>query len=317
MTGPNNRVPNFFLAGVPKAGTTSLYFYLAQHPQVYMSPLKEPTFFGSTDILSGEHRERVLEYTRRNPFNLEAYLERPDPPGLNYWVFDWDDYLKLFRGARNAKAIGEASVSYFWMPNAASSIRAKIPDARFIFVLRDPAERLFALFARHKGLLGDVHSTFQGFFQAALDPRDPGAAHVGVGRYATHLQRFFDAFPKERIRIYLYEDYCADSSAVLRDVFTFLEVDPEQPIDISRRHNQTLVPRLPWLHAARRRLGMDRSATRWLPAGARRWLRTLYRRPLSKSVMSPEDRTMVIDYYRAEIARTADLIDRDLSAWLR
>lgn len=298
MTVAAVRLPNFFLAGAPKAGTTSMYFYLAQHPQVYMSPVKEPTFFGAADI-PAHLKDFILERTARDRAPL---------------VLEWDDYLALFRNVRDEIAIGEASVSYLWQPSAARAIHALLPGARLIFVLRDPSERLFT------HLLGSAwrrpRETFRTRFLEALEPGGLDMNIVNIGRYATHLQRFFDVFPKDRISIHLYEDYQADAPAVLRSVYGFLGVDPDYPVDVSRRHGETLVPRFRLLHAARTRLLGAAPLARWLPERARRTLKGLYRRA-PNVVMEPVDRRMVIDYYRDEIVRTADRIGRDLSAWLR
>lgn len=293
------RLPNFFIAGAAKAGTTSLYRYLAQHPQVYMSPVKEPTFFGAADILSSPQKSLMLERTARDRAPL---------------VVEWDDYVALFRNVRQEIAIGEASVSYLWQPSAARAIQARIPGARLIFALRDPAERLFTHFLG--SAWRDPRATFRTRFRAALEPGGIGRNLVNIGRYATHLQRFFDVFPPEQICILLYEDYQADAPAVLRSVFGFLGVAPDHPIDVSRRHGETVVPRFRSLHALRLRVLGAAPVVPWLPDGARRALKRLYRRA-PQMTMDPADRRMVIDYYRDEILRTADLIGRDLSGWLR
>jgi hypothetical protein len=103
---------------------------------------------------------------------------------------------------------------------------------------------------------------------------------------------------------------------MLRDIFSFLGVDPEQAIDLSRRHNETVVPRFPALHKLRRRIFGERSLIGWVPARSRRVVRHLASQRRPSVTMDPHDRRMVIDYYRDEILRTADLIGRDLSAWL-
>jgi hypothetical protein len=293
------RLPNFFVAGAPKAGTTSLYRYLAQHPQVYMSPVKEPTFFGAADILSSPQKNLMLERTARDRATL---------------IVEWDYYVALFRNVRQEIAVGEASVSYLWQPSAAGAIQARIPGARLIFVLRDPAERLFTHFLG--SAWRDPRATFRTRFRAALEPGGIGRNIVNIGRYATHLQRYFDVFPRDQIGIHLYEDYRADAPAVLRSVFGFLGVDPDQPVDVSRRHGETMMPRFRWLHALRVRLVGAAPVAGWLPERARRVLKRLYRRAPDMT-MDPADRRMVIDYYRDEILRTADLIGRDLSGWLR
>jgi hypothetical protein len=315
MTRPAPRLPNFFLAGVSKAGTTSLHRYLDQHPQVFMSPIKEPMFFGAADILSGPLRDKVHKGVGNTRAALQAYLDGPQPPGAEWFVVEWDDYVRLFRDAGAATAVGESSTGYLWLPGAAARIRAAVPEARIAFMLRDPAERLFTLYQSTPGQ--GPRATFREWFEAALQAPRHWSVALEPARYATHLRRFSDLFPPHQLRVHLFEDYRADAQAVLRDLFAFLDVRPDHPVDVSQRHNLTMVPRLPRLHALRRRLFGRASPTRWLPAGARRALSRLYRRRPPVRPMDPEDRRLAIAYYRDEILRTADLIGRDLSAWLR
>jgi hypothetical protein len=315
MTPPAVRLPNFFLAGAPKAGTSSLYAYVRQHPQVYMSGTKEPTFFGAADILPEPYRDRVERRAARGNDVVRKGWQAV--PGRRELIADWEDYVDLFRNVRGEAAIGEASVDYFWLPSAAQAIHARLPDARFVFMLRDPADRLFSeyLASLWRGL---HYRTFRSQFLAAVDAPDPWARlRVDVGRYTTHLARFSRLFSRHQIRVYLYEDFRADPAAVLRDVFRFLGIDPAHPIDRSRWVNEPILPRFSRLHALRRRVLGEASATRWLPEGARQWLQRLYRSPRGDMVMDPADRRAVIDYYRDEILQTADLLGRDLSAWLR
>lgn len=307
-----SKVPNFFIAGVPKAGTTSLHHYLRQHPQVYMNPIKEPTFFGTADL---RLRSDFVSTVERERAGLRAYLDGPQAGPAQYWVTQWDDYLELFRNAGETIAVGEASVSYFWLPSAAAAIRSRLPEAKLIFVLRDPADRLFSWYLmtlwRTPGL------TFRAWFLKQTNGGEDYGPAVEAGKFATHLRRFFEHFLRDHVRVYLYEFLHADMRAVLRDMFAFLGVDPAQPIDVSRRHNETAVLRFPMVDKLRRRILGQVPLTHWLPASAGRALRKIYRRPRRSFSMDPDDRRMVIDYYRDEIVHTADLIGRDLSAWLR
>jgi hypothetical protein len=310
------RLPNFFLAGVPRAGTTSFYAYLGQHPDVYVSPVKEPGFFGAADLEAGRYGPAVLRHVARDRATLRPYLEGTPLTGPQPLVLDRELYGELFSKARDERAVGEGTQSYFSLPGAARAIRATVPEARLLFILRDPAERLYS---QHLAALWhDPGRSFRERFQAAIaTPAGSGAAAlVDEGRFATNLERFFALFPRERIRIYLYEDYRADPRAVLRDAFAFLGVDPDFAVDLSRRENETLTPRRAWVHALRLRLWGNRPLS-LLPRWARRALARGYRRPGSDVTMEPADRRLVIDYYAEEIARTARLIGRDLTAWLR
>ena len=278
------RLPNFFIAGSPNAGTTSLFFYLRQHPAVYMSPEKEPNYFGISESDSPTH-------------------------------LTWDGYLDLFRGVRDETAIGEASVHYLLMPAAAREIWTRVPEARLIFVLRHPAETQFTRYLRI--LWREPELSFREWFTSAVEGRARWAQALTAGNYATNLQRFFDLFPRERIQVHLYDDYRVDERAVARSIFAFLGVDPDYPIDVSRRHNTTVVPRFAALERWRRRMFGSVRFLPLIPPGVRGMARRAFLRELPKRTMDAADRAFVIDYYRSEIQRAGDLIGRDLSAWLR
>jgi len=316
---PPPKLPNFILAGAPTSGTTSLYHYLCQHPQVYMCPIKEPTFFAADDILARADLRPMLE--RQRPA-LQAYLEGRQRRREQVWVTNWDDYVRLFQDVRGQTAIGEASVSYIWLPSAAPAIRSKLPGMRLIFLLRDPTERLFSAYLATLSHKPDV--TFRAWVLRAMqmgpDRRQSISRHpipLDGGLYATHLKRFLDLFPSHQVRIHLYESYRTNPRAVLGDILVFLGVDPHQPIDMSQWHNETLVPRFPAVAGLRQRVLSRMHLPAWFPAPVvDRWRKFYYRRK-SNFTLSPDDRRLVIDYYRDEILRTQDLIGMDLSAWLR
>ena len=106
--------PNFFLVGAPQAGTTALYFYLDQHPSIFVSPIKEPCFF-APEVADITPRAREL-YDTDAP-DLRRYLDGPMEQKRDHGlVLDWDDYLTLFKSVRDETAIGEASVAYLASP---------------------------------------------------------------------------------------------------------------------------------------------------------------------------------------------------------
>src|SRR5581483_10720192 len=135
-------VPNFFLVGAPRSGTTSLVRYLEQHRDVYMSPIKEPCFF-APEVLDLDPAVRAA--FDRDASAVRAYLDGPmtekRQDGL---VLDWTQYLRLFSGATGQTAIGEASMFYLASAQAAGHIHDRIPNARILVMLRDPSERLFS-----------------------------------------------------------------------------------------------------------------------------------------------------------------------------
>src|SRR3981081_2706317 len=120
---PLSKLPNFLIIGTGKCGTTSLYAYLRQHPQVFMSTPKEPTFFG--------YEGQTLAFS--GPGDQNRAFHAP-------YITDFAAYTALFDRVGSENAIGEASVHYLYLPGAPKSIKHHIPDAKLLAVLRNPAD---------------------------------------------------------------------------------------------------------------------------------------------------------------------------------
>jgi hypothetical protein len=274
-------LPNFFLAGAPKSGTTSLYHYLDQHPEIYMSPIKEPNYFAS-EIRMVRFSERLRSRAERDAKALQTYLAGPmREKRFGGLVTEWADYQKLFREAEGRKAIGEASVCYLWSESAATNIRRGIPDARIIVVLRNPVELLFSMYI-HTLRSRAIELTFREAIEMALEQRG-GAIDVmhpflDFGFYYGQVKRLLENFSHDRLRIYWYEDYRADAARMLADIFRFLEVDSDFLPDMSQRYLEAGMPNI---------------------------------------VLGAADRAFLVHLYRDDIGQLAELMQRDLSQWLK
>lgn len=296
-------MPNFLIIGAMKSGTTALYQYLSQHPQVYMSSVKEPNFFA----FEGE------ELDFRAPLDREG-INRAS-------VTDLRTYRSMFDGVSDEKAIGEASHWYLYSPKAPERIRHHVPDAKLIAVLRDPAERAHSDFMH---FVRDGHEPFADFARALEEEETRIRANWAMGHYAARgfyhaqLKRYYDTFDSNQIQVYLYEDLNADPAGVLQDVFRFLEVDKTFELDLTLRPNVSGVPKSKVLHS----LLAERKRTKailkpLLPAWALRSLVGLKNRNLVKPQLPPEVRRRMVQVYREDILALQDLIGRDLSRWLR
>jgi hypothetical protein len=207
------RLPDFFIVGHAKCGTTALYETLRAHPDVHMSDLKEPQFFARENPqLSGE--PVGFEHTGAR---LESY----------------DEYLAHFRGARPDQLMGEASTAYLWSRTAAARIAAAQPAAKIIAILREPSAFLRSL---HLQLLQNGSETETDLRKALVlegarrEGREiparqnwPSALiYTDRVRYVEQLRRFHDVFPAEQVLVLVYEDYRADNDATVRAVQRFL-----------------------------------------------------------------------------------------------
>jgi hypothetical protein len=293
--------PNFFLVGAPKCGTTSLYHYLGQHPDIYISPTKEPNYFAN---------EIRFE-------NFSEDFQRTDSanPGSGP-VAEWAEYLKLFQHAKGETAVGEASVCYLWSKTAPGNIAANFPDARMIMVLRDPVERAFSQYL-HMLTYAAAPISFREHFEAALGSKSTTISKLypflEFGLYCEQVKRYFARFPRDRIGIYYYEDYVRNPLRLVQDIFRFLSVDPAFEPNLSMRHT---VPRVPRSYAISRFLkqhGWWERVKGLTPPAVRR---AAFRRRTAL-VVEQQDRARLIEYYREDVQNLASILDRDLSAWLR
>jgi hypothetical protein len=222
------RIPEFFIVGHAKCGTTALYEMLRRHPQIYLPEYdggagKEPWFFSRENPQPQTSSKRSIAFTGRTPMTLEEYLE-------------------LFASATPDQRIGEASTSYLWSRTAAQRIADVQPDARIIAILREPASFLRSL---HLQLLQNHHEVEGNFRKAvALDdarredrhiPKEsywPGALiYSDRVRYVEQLRRYHDRFGPERVLVIIYDDFRDDNEATVRKVQRFLGVDDTYPIE--------------------------------------------------------------------------------------
>jgi len=312
------RLPNFFLAGVPKASTTSLYHYLGQHPRIYMSPIKEPNFFAA-EIREENCDPRYRKILARQNRALGEFLAGPmREQRFGGIVANWDDYLRLFANADGETALGEASVCYFWSPTAPARIAEKIPGAKILVMLRHPAERAFSQYLHGVGtgmIRWSLREHIQRNLRQGSDQFSVDYPFLEFGMYSGPLARYRQHFGSN-VWVGFHEDFSRSPAETLRNIFGFLGVAVDFPPDFSRRHLKAELPRLA-AFGRLRNSRLWRMAVRATPASVRPLIRgVLMRRPEGFG-MDPEDRRYLIDYYREDIDALAGMTGRDLDAWLR
>lgn len=218
--------PNFFIVGAPKCGTTSLYEYLRQHPEVYM-PYSEQQYW--------KYKEPY--------FFCEELI---DWPGLR--VQHEEAYLDLFSNAGDAPRRGEATALNLFSRYAASRIRAFSPDAKIIIMLRNPVDMMKAW---HHDCVRWGHEDVVGFQQAIslesmrkqgkLLPAGSGyancLAYTEIASFAPQVQRYLDVFPHDAVKVVLLEDLASDPQGTFCEITDFLGVDTSFVPDF-HLHNQ-------------------------------------------------------------------------------
>ena len=298
------RAPNFFVIGAPRCGTSTFHEGLRQHPQVFMPEEKEPWYYAF-----GE---------RTAPF-------KGPKDELFYHYLNSEQYAALFVGARDEVAVGEASTIYLFSEQALARLRAERPDAKFLAILRNPIDRGYSNFLQHQQQGREPLRSYRAALEAEPSRRAADWApywfYLDVGFYGRQLQRYYDAFGAERVKVFLLEDLQQDAAAVYRAAFEFLGVDPSfVPPNAGARRNKAGMPRNAVVH----RLLTTPNAIRTLaqqavPFPLRRFVRRnlMRRRKLADAPPLPADlRAELVETYRDDIRLLESLLGRELEHWL-
>jgi hypothetical protein len=296
------RLPDFFVIGANKGGTTSLDHYLGHHPQIYMSPRKEPHYFSLSD--------------RRKEDIPESW------PYRHLLVPDWNEYLALFENAGDALAVGESSTGYLSSEVAPKAIHDRIPGARLIAVLRHPVDRAYSNWLMYRRIKVEPLWDFEAALESEPERRrkdwPDGFYYRQLSLYGQSLQRWYDLFPAEQIRVYPYERLRDHPRELLRDVFTFLGVDPAVEFDISERLNAApRPPRVASLARLRRRTsGPVGLAKKVLPKSVRAGIGATLD---SVNTVAPElprgTRRRLVADFKEDLALLDRLTGGDFSRW--
>jgi hypothetical protein len=246
----------------------------------------------------------------------------PSPRYTNRLVYDWNAYQQLFAGAEGKRAIGEASAIYlssYFPEKTAARIHERIPAAKLIALVRQPAERAYSAYNFYRARDFEPLESFAEALAAEparIQANDtPDFRYRMNGLYDANLKPYYDLFPREQIRVYLFEEWNADPAGTLRSIFRFLDVDEDAPIGVERR-NVTHRYRSQRLHRFLARPGrFGKRLHRVLPAALRSRLDRLNQ--MQPPPMPPELWRELTEGYREDILNLQARIGRDLSHWLK
>ncbi len=291
--------PDFYLVGAPKCGTTALYDFLGQHPEIFVPRTKELLLF-ATDL---------------------SY-----PTRLSH-----DEFLAHFSERQDERRVGTAHTAYLQSRRAAEEIYAHRPDADIIIMLRNPIDMLPSW---HSELLYETVEDIEDF-ESALDaepdrrqgrriPPNARNSYVEslyysqVAAYAQQVERYLNVFGRARVNAIVYDDFRDDPKRVYRETLEFLRVDQTFVPDFSIINANKVVK-----NRALQRLYYNSAApghrviTRLLPHSVRQTLLAMNVRHVSRPEISPKVKMRLELLFRDDIARLGGLIGRDLSGWIR
>lgn len=319
QTNPHKKLPTFLVVGANKGGTTSIYHYLKQHPQVYLSPIKEPHYFSQdidVNLFSKEFAQNKLQ-------DIQKYVDGDMQQEYHAaFVRDWQQYEKLFKNVTDEKAIGELSTSYLYSTVAAEEIVKKLGNVQIIICLRNPVERAYSHYRMN--IWTGNNNEFE-FYKALLEdyhhiPKAWGNAHlyVELGYYYEQVKRYIDMFGKEHVKIIFTEDLKKNASAVVKEVYEFISVDASFHPDTSQRYNEVYTPRYKNFTYTLNKLGIRPMIKKLAPKSIKAMIiKLFYKSKSEKGDISADAKKFLQDRYTSDVNKLSSLLQKDLSHWLK
>lgn len=279
--------PNFFIVGVGKAGTTSLYEYLSKVPEVYMSPIKEPRFFS---------------------------VSIEDPSDIT--VSEKQEYLDLFRKVVEEKIIGEASPTYIYDPEAPKLIHKVSPKARILITLRDPVERANSAYLELKrnGII--TSESFQQVLEKEMNNKKVSGKINRIfseGLYYENIKRYLDIFGTDQVKIIFFEDLVKNTLKTMNEIVKYLGINyvfenPDFEIfnPYGRSRNKLITKTLT------DHQGFRKILRKIIPSSTREKINKAMLVHDEKPKMDENDRKILIKFYTEDVLKVKKLLGKDL-----
>ncbi len=288
------RGPDFIIVGAPKSGTTSLQNYLSAHPDIWLPQEREPVYYGH-DL-------------------------------VHAWRMPSDEYFALFAGARSGQIAGEKSVWYLLSETAAQEIHAQNRDCKIIAMLRNPIELVSSL---HAQFLYTGNETLKSLSDAlaAEDARRGGAdippdAHFPQGlqytevvRFAPQIERFYEAFGQDNVKVILLEEFQTNPAADYEETLRFLGVDAQFKPDFAVHNARKKVRSKAIKYLLRKQPWYYRMVPSLIREGLEWRLRRFNVKPARRVAMNERDRRRLSKAIAFDVERLGGLLGRDLSQW--
>jgi len=279
--------PNFFIIGTPKSGTTSLFYHLDAHPEVFTPKIKEPHYFSHPEVKSTYYKTNIISNEQ--------------------------NYLNLYKNVENEKAIGDLSTSYFFNYDSAERIKEFNKDAKVIVVLRNPVERAISHYLMDFSL-GYINLPLDEVLKNEKDYKSFYNQYVNIGFYEKPLKKFIEVFGRANILIILSDNLFNKTEKTLENVFNFIGVDTNLKLELFKKRNQFKKPKHPFV----KKILKSETANKIInifPESIKENLKLIL---FDKNVEKPifrEERKKLKRLYLDSINNTSNLLNLNLDSW--
>ena len=295
-----NMLPNFVIAGAARCGTTSLYYYLKQHPEIGFPDKKEPKFFSA----------KAQNFPHNGPG--DHTVDRA-------MVHDFGEYEKLFQNLGKTQLVGEASSDYlYYHKTSAEEMYSVLGDIPIILCLRNPIDRAYSAY---NNLVRDQRETL-GFEEALASEEkrlsenwDWMWAYKAGGLYAEQVETFQHVF--SNVKVILFEDLKEDADAIVKELFDFLGVDSQMQVDTSTRYSHSGKAKNKLVAFLSNRANPVAFALRRfaLKLAPRSFLEKIASRSLEQEGMSAAARLQLKTYFEEDVKRLEKVLGQSLEVW--
>ncbi len=286
-------IPNLFIVGAPKAGTTSLYYYLAEHPDIFMSTPKEINYFSKSEL---------------------------DKQGLYYKdlkLKNIADYESLFKNAIHKKVIGEASVSYLFYPEIPKKIFEYNPKAKIIILLRNPVDRGFSHYSMDLKL-GKVKVPFDKIISKTESIKYLNLfyqQYFELGLYYNQVKRYMDTFGRDQVKIILTEYLNNDINKTLGTIFNYLDIPNMNIPGVKTKYNVNREPKSNALNKLYSINTLRLAISSTLSINKKECVKKIFFTDKNKPKIAPKTKEYLKHIYKPDIIKLESLISRNLSSW--
>ena len=284
-----------FIVGAPKAGTTSLYHYLNEHPNIVMSIDKEPNYFSSEAI-----KKQKLYYKKK-------YIET------------LDQYHSLFTNIKENMIFGEGSVSYLFYNNVASNIKSYNKDAKIIMIFRNPIERAFShyLMDLRLGLISEKFEDIINKKSTHPNAKLYYQQYVGLGKYFEQLMRYREIFDLNNILIIDYEDLKYNTSKCVKKTYDFLGVEKSHTPNIEVTHNRFKQARNSWVKLLYSSVTIRDMSRYIIPNQLKDYLNNMLFQKDKKPVLNKKTEKKLRMIFKEDIVKLSDILEKDFIKWIK
>lgn len=276
--------PNFFIVGTPKSGTTSLFHYLQEHPEVFLPELKEPHFFSCPEVKNTYYKTKIVDSK--------------------------EEYLDLYQETESYKAVGDLSSSYLFNKETPKRIHQFNPDAKIIIVLRNPVDRALSHYLMDVNL-GYINASLSKVINNKDTFKQHYQEYIELGFYEQQIRAYTKQFPDSQIKVVLSDTLYANTAETLKDIYSFINVSTTFITDFETVHNSYTVPRFKALKSLVQSDGLKKM----IPSGLKSGLKSLIYKTNAEKPKLEVEKNLLREIYKKSIVETETLINQDLSSW--